>query len=530
MPKIPEYYSRGNIPAESMPRIPADAGGQVGAALARGGAQIAEVGLKIDEAFQDARRLQEFTQLKVEAAKRLSSLYDESLNSPTFNRDPEGIKSNFDQQITQLNTELSSKIVDPRVKAHFDDFFGTHSITFAREMQNNARMKRLDIAKGSLLTALDELDTLAGRATSDDELASLVKTGVVTINDYAAMGVINHDDVPKLHKHFTGRVGSRLISRETRVDASSTLAKLLNGDYDRHLDETQKEKAIEKAQRQVDISLRQFDMLDRRQEAREEKERKFALDKNEMDLFARLAPDHPSRLTRQDLEDYREKRLIDANGYRALSSALEHDAGVDNKQILFDLESEIDSGQVNEDRAKHIRERVYNLTGKALSYKTAGNLLGKLRSVSREDDISKTPGYRDAHEFVKTQLTTTGPLEAVNQDDESRKAFALREFDQRARAGEDLWDVADDVVRRGKKAPITSPFYLRPRFLDGPTDDMAALDIAEKTTVERFKSGQLTPDLFKTEILAISEYRKAAQQKLESETTRKSGDSKIKRR
>lgn len=524
MPIIPQYQRKVVAPPVEQPEIPLSFGQAQSMAMSQTGGQAADFLFKFDEKLNEAAKVQKLIELKVDSSKRMLDLYDQTVTSPEFNVSPEEAKTTFERRLEELKSEYLPSISDRVVRNHFDEHWGTKSLQFSSQIRTQAREQRLRLAKGSLMENLDELTNLVGRSKTPAELADFTRQGLGAIQMQVQQGVIHPDDGVKLKRQFNARNAELLLNRDIRQDPIGALDKLLAGVHDKYLDEPTKERLTKRAQDRADSFIRHTDAELARQESREERERKKILDRTEMDLWARMSPGRADRPSIQELDDYREKRLLDSNGYNSLRRALtEKEEGVEIPSIALELEDKVLTGQGD-------RNEILRLAGKSISHDTAGKLLSKIREVERQDDISKTPVYREAYNFVKSQLTTTGPLESLNQDDESRRAFALREFDQRARKGEDLWSVADEVTKRGKKAQPSAAFFLKPRYLEGPETDLGALDRAEQVTVEKLRSGELTVDLFKIEMEAVSQYKKAAVKRIEDEKTDKETKGKFKRR
>ena len=500
MPQIPDYRAQVGLPTETgAVKVPVELGAEPYRAMAVGAEQVANVASALDSRLVQLRQVQELVDLKTRSTRDLYDLQAKFVNSPDFIRDPESTLKSYTAGVAQLRNNYLGTIGDAEVKAHFDEHFSNLSLSRETEMRHAARKQRIESAKGTLDSSLFSLKQIAEQAQNEADVHDSIKQGISAIDGMAATGAIGLDDAPKMKRKFVSDIGNVLVDRDIRSNPTAALNGLLGARYDKLIpDEAVKEKLIEKAQRQADILTRHNDAEFARMERQYDREMKRARDETEMDLWGRL---HSGDNITTDLEAARKTRVLDASGYNALRRAVSNEEGSDNPSIALELQDKILSGHGN-------RDEILRFVGNGISHKTAGDLLQKLRTVNSADDISKTPVYKDAHDFIKAQLTTTGPLEAISQDDESRRAYAVREYDARVRAGEDAWAVADDVVLRGKKQAAGASFYLKPRFLDGPASDLSELDKAEQLTVEKFKAGELPPDVFKIEMSAIDANRK----------------------
>lgn len=165
MPTIPTYYSKGNLPTEGMPRIPEGAGGQVGAALARSGEQLAGIGFKRFEEQQELNFISELADKHTEAMERLTTLRRDTLNSPKFYEDPDGAAAEFSNQAKALRDEYLAGMGN-RMSAVFKRQFGGEALSHINHVADAAFKQKQALGEGKFINARIRLGRLAD-ATQD---------------------------------------------------------------------------------------------------------------------------------------------------------------------------------------------------------------------------------------------------------------------------------------------------------------------------------------------------------------------------
>lgn len=508
MPRIPDYSSRAGLPETAgTVQAPAGAATLPAEAAAKGFGQLSDVGFDLGRRLGDLKRLQESTDIKVKSTQELYDLQAGLVTSQDFFSNPEGTLDTFRKSAEAIRKKYSGLASDDFVRADFDQHFQGLMLSRGIEFQNAARKQRIESAKGSLDSNLFALKNLALKAENNDDIKRITQLGLGTIDEHAARGVVGLDDAPKMRRKFVSDIGESFIDRDIRLNPQVALDNILAGKYDSILqDEVKKEKVIEKAQRQADILSRHTDAELARQESRSERLAKQIRDQTEMDLWGR------DDLTIEMVENAERGRTIDASGARALRRKVYTEEGKDNKDVVFAYEAEIFSPNLDDKKAGELRSGILNSVAKGyVSSKTGGDLLKSLLQNSRADDISKTPSYKQAADFVDDQLRATGPGAAtLDPDEQARRASAKREFDTRARGKEDPWTIADDLVKRYRVNPLTPSAFPRPKYLPlsgGDVNDMTSLDYAEQVTVEHFKAGELDVKTFEREIENISKLK-----------------------
>jgi hypothetical protein len=133
-----------------------------------------------------------------------------------------------------------------------------------------------------------------------------------------------------------------------------------------------------------------------------------------------------------------------------------------------------------------------------LSTPTAETFLEKLKTTSKEKDISKSPEYKDAETHIKNMLKTTGILDKWDPAELPRTEHALDEFDARVRAGEPIRQVRDDIVMRYRPSLPTMEELPRPLF--GSKDD---LSWAFKRTEQAYEAGEIDTQTYRREMINL---------------------------
>ncbi len=266
MAEIPQYRSRRPLPVPEAPRIPM--GSPVGEALERGGAQIANAGFTLGRELEDARRVSEVSSLKVQAATELQDLYDKTVTSSEFQTAPEDTGQAFQKSVSDIKERIGSGIKNPQVKAHFDNFYATHSLSMIGQVRAKARTNRIDISRGQYLTNRDALIDAAVRTDDDVELSNLVKAGLEDVDAHARAGIFNASDAPKMRKDLIGRIGRGKLDKAIFNDPEGAYRDLMQGKYDTIMpDDAMKQHFIERAQWRADRNAARAEALERKAEA-----------------------------------------------------------------------------------------------------------------------------------------------------------------------------------------------------------------------------------------------------------------------
>jgi hypothetical protein len=524
MPKIPDYSSRASFPETAgTVQVPVGPAVLPAETAAEGFGQLSDIGFDLDRRLGDLKRLQESTSLKVQSTQELYDLQSGLGTSQDFFSNPEGTLDTFRKSAEVIRQKYHGLASDDFVRADFDQHFQGLILSRNIEFQNAARKQRIESAKGSLDSNLFKLKNLALQAENNHDIKRITQLGLETIDEHAVLGVVGLDDAPKMRRKFVSDIGESFVDRDIRLNPQVALDNILAGKYDSILqDEAKKEKVIAKAQRQADILSRHTDAELARQESRSERFAKQIRDQTEMDLWAR------DDLSIEMIEQAERTRSIDAGGARALRKKVYSEEGKDNKDIVFAYEAEIFSPGLDEEKAGELRVGILNSVSKGhLSSKTGGDLLKSLLQNSRADDISKSPVYKQASDYIDDQLRTTGPgAEILDPDEQARRAGAKREFDSRVRGREEPWEVADDVVKRYRRNPLTTSSLPNPLFLHpgDNSNDIAALDRAEEATVHQFVSGYIDVRTFERETENIKKLKEIIQQEMQT-GSRRSGSS-----
>jgi hypothetical protein len=242
---------------------------------------------------------------------------------------------------------------------------------------------------------------------------------------------------------------------------------------------------------EVNISLSIKDKL----EADEEKVVKESQDLNYSKSFVGITN---GQITTGDIISDLESGKIDSSQFRSLLNVLNtRGQGIDDHSLIREITADIDEGVP----ASQIKLSIISASGVRLTEKTANDLLQDLNDSLDSESILKTSEVKRARDFLKPNIRVTGVLGALDPEAERRLARSQRDFDERVKAGEDPWRVADELVGKEDFRRARTPTH-------GTKDDL-------KSALENLKAarigGQIDDDEYNDQFQLIQQLQATKQ-------------------
>ncbi len=210
MPQIPRYYSQGQMPVESLPKIPTSFAGQEAEALGQVGKAVSEVGFQLDQKLKGLKQVEEMAKWGTEGDRALLELHSQVTSAPEFFQDPEGAQQRFRAQADQVKNQYLKQITDPEVKIKWQAQFDRDALGREQEITHAARKQRIASGLGTGEQALFQYSDLAAKAGSDDEFKKYVGRGVGVIRALTAAGAYSPEQaVRREHSFVSAAVGNK---------------------------------------------------------------------------------------------------------------------------------------------------------------------------------------------------------------------------------------------------------------------------------------------------------------------------------
>lgn len=151
----------------------------------------------------------------------------------------------------------------------------------------------------------------------------------------------------------------------------------------------------------------------------------------------------------------RGRQITDTQASRLINTINNRGYGLDDWPLIRSIQESID----NADDPEDIRNTIIGNSGSRLTEKRAAELISSLNNSLDEESPLRNSRVQRARNFIIPSVRVTGPLGAVDTAAERRLALLLREFDERALAGEDPFEVADELVGKDKFERLSSPRF-----------------------------------------------------------------------
>lgn len=208
-------------------------------------------------------------------------------------------------------------------------------------------------------------------------------------------------------------------------------------------------------------------------------------------------------LTRAMIEQARANRQIDLQQYQSLIDRTER---TDNPGIYVDLLLKIKNGQATQNDI--ITER----RAGNLSIDTTKTFLGELDQQQRNPGVFASHDYRSAVDRLKESIITTGPLAALDPDQQMRFGSAVRELDDTIRQRDIglanptmIWPIVEDLVARYRTAPPS--LQSLPQSHWGAIKSMDDVNKASAWVFENYVNGTLDDNTANYEDQLLMQYR-----------------------
>jgi hypothetical protein len=493
----PEAYQRINATPEAF-------GAGAGQALQQGGRQLdraADTLADFAAAQQKARQAADLANANAGATKALAELEFEFERDTDYRTAPQ----RYTAKAAEIRKQHMDTISDPTVRRMFDvDFtkLETAKSIVVRRMafkrETDAEVARLDINMDSYAEALANAKTLQER----DIIFGMARAEIA---GKAQAGYITAEDAGKRERGFFSRVEEVHVRRAIMENPEQVARDLADPKKYRGLEEKDRQRLLELADRKADMNLRTRLAAEERSDrharrALEDRER--ATSKDAWALHA------DGRLSREWIDQNRAN--LDAHDYKALLEASRgRGAKHDDPGMLADLYDRMDREDVRADAARAMRSGL-------IKPDTFETIVTKNRSLLADDQPASP--YRSARERIKSSLDPGFMSGAAEQPMRVNQQNGLQEFDLWVRSNpnatsQEIRDEADAVVKRYQTVAwdkMTTTLGL-PRTYAGARNALgtAELDAAERATVEAYKSGQITETIARAELRKIEQWREA---------------------
>lgn len=392
MPRLPSVDSLGARPVPSVPggvvsyRLPNM--GQTAEALARGGAQLSQVGEHIENTRTQARRSAQLNDAMGEATLALGELEIKFQRDQDFATSPK----RFAEEAELLRQRIETKVDDDGIRAAFNQKYNDLAIAKKLNVLTSATKQEGDYHVGRLDDTLGVYASAAANAQNPAEVALIEGQAEIAIADLQRAGWIRDVDAGQRRRGFLTKIDQAVVLRDMGNDVLDTVTRLANDPkYASNIDPLQRE-------RMIDAGYRRAEAERSRMDAAAEKARREAadgIDKDFTDAFA------AGRLTPQMVRDARP--ILSYSGYRHWVDALNSPAGKDDKSALGDVLTILHPPSNTPPDESRVRESIFSyMRAGRLSPSTAKELLNNLRSQERAEG-PKSP-YEQAKSYITDKL------------------------------------------------------------------------------------------------------------------------------
>lgn len=194
-------------------------------------------------------------------------------------------------------------------------------------------------------------------------------------------------------------------------------------------------------------------------------------------------------LTAEALRDMRDRRQISPEGYNKLRKGLEvEDEPKDNPELVTGIYRDLFDGA--DPRSLHERMLAGASSGD-IEPETYRGMVNILRSGTLRD-VTRSPEWGEAKADIMRRLQTTGPMQALDQDEQRRISAATRELYDRTVAGENPLEIVDGIIERAQPADRRNlgP-AIRPRFYQAGTGGQIDTAASRAQAKAAFDAGQI---------------------------------------
>ncbi len=463
MPKVPTYSPSVQTPwAPEPPAAPIGAAGLPGAALAEAGEAVQKSGdilAKIGEQRRKAQQVIEILEKETGFQEELFNLKQGLIGDPG---NYEAAANQASKAIKELQDKWLKEAKDPEVREALTRSFLRPSLAAQQDVAEWANKQRADRGAAALDSAVAQYSRLYHSATRDDDKAAILGKIKGAIEGAASVGFLSRDKAGDLWRKTQEDILETEIMGMARLDPAQTRQRLEDPKWAAGLPPERRERLLGQLDRKVEQMERRAERLEirgLRQQEMAEKLNEKQLKEEQGKVFNEAAAKQvQGQLSLSDINQLRESRRINEDGYRRLVER--HDR---------DWERAINEGE----------------------------------------------SYLDA------VFRTKGPLEALDQTNEFYRAGLKRELRDRVRQGQDPDAVIDDIVSREMVKPKGPSAYPRPLYLEGPKDGFSTtaeisdlkgrLEQALLKTKEAFEKGDLDKAAALRETRRIKDLLRAAE-------------------
>jgi len=466
MPVVPIYNRQAGIPTQGgQARGDVAAAGVVGATIARGFGQVADVTTAVAGKLQMAADEQKLQETLSSAQRDLLTLKfgalqpktttDENGNTVAQPVDWSAAPDAFVKDAAAIRDRYAGQLGAGHVGLAFKRHFDTLSTTAEFDVRTKARENLVKSADAQNLDTLDTLVPLAVHAGNPVARQAAIDQGTMAIDRMQALGVIDPVEAQKRQKKFLGQIDEAQVLGRFNGDESAVngaVAELQSGAYP-NLDAVQQERLIRTGQTRADALARERIASGDRAERQAALALRTTQAKNEAALIAQAQSD-PNAVSEVDLADKVGRQEISPEGLNAIRAVRGRAlSGVDDPRTVVDLQDRMLKGE-------DVHDAVLAATGNSLSGPTAASMLAE--NQRRRDAAGKedwhTDNEKNAYQYIGTYLGKDKLAFSFDEDTAQRLAGAQREFIARVKdRKEDPWTVADDIVAKYGRTATAPP-------------------------------------------------------------------------
>lgn len=492
MPVIPFQTSERSIPGTSG-GVYAPSDDPVSAAISRAGAGVAQAGNQfmgvltaekrredaearaLDEKIKNAGRDVHAFEFGHSVEKEANSFYESFKNRNDF----ENFEADTDKFLTQQQAKLENGEIanDPLLKLMSKKYL----IQVSTNLQKIVGVKKAaaitERGKGHLVEEQqDTLQRWVDEPTPEGK-QFIADQWALSVQKFEANGVLNQGQAATLIKNFNSHAADAYFLRlENSGELGRALAELSgtdgksNGSPADYLDPIKRETAITRVVAKIERSGKKEDAQRKADQEEAEQRVMDALDKGDIPGAKSL------------LYEYGAARKLSPATRRVLDSAINSAGKVEEKSdpdAYHNLEQKILLGKAGQNEI---------LRAKSIVVEDQNKLL---RLLKDDKDPRKSYDYTSSLDSARHEIITTGPLAALDQDQQSRFTEYKRAAERNAKAGGDPWQFYDNNIWRYLgRVPASS--YGTPKT----TEEVSAMQSRLKNDVI---SGKVSPSKAKEE-------------------------------
>jgi hypothetical protein len=413
-----------------------------GAAMAETGQSIQQSGLILQKIGEQRRKAQQVIEILEKEAGFHQELFNlkQSLTADPNNYEAASAKAS--KEIESLKGKWLKEVKDPEVRTVLQRSFMRPSLSAQQDVNEWANKQRTDRGIAALDNSIAQYSRLYHTANRDEDKAAILGKIKGAIEGAAAVGFISRDKAGDLWRKTQEDVMETEIMGMARQNPFITRQKLEDPSWAAALEPERRERLLGQLDRKIEQLNRQAERQenrDLRAQDRADKEAEKQLNEKQEKAFDEAAAKQAkNQLSLSDIQELRERREVNENGYRRLME-------------------------------RHGRDL--------------------------ERAINENESYLDG------VFRTRGPLEALDPTNEFYRAGLKKELRDRVRQGEDPDLIIDDIVGREMVKPKSPSAYARPIYLEGPKDTLnttaelndlkGRLEHALARTKEAYEKGEL---------------------------------------